>query len=117
MEHHRPGGGVIGVGVGLDDDVGQVSAFVVVAGEWFWVLGLCAARISRWFADPMAMVGAVIEMKTIGGLPALELVHRSDADTAEVNLQYRGEAAGELPSGVCGDRWHVLASAGGVPPF
>ena len=42
MKHHRPGGGVIGVGVGLDDHRGRLSALVVVSGQRFWVSGLCA---------------------------------------------------------------------------
>jgi hypothetical protein len=59
MKHHRPGGGVIGVGVGLDDHGGQPSALVVVTGQRFWVSGLCAcSRAGKVGQSQRAVCGA-----------------------------------------------------------
>ena len=51
MEQHRPGGGIDGVGVGLDDHRRQLGALVVVAGQRLRVPGLLAARIAGQLGD------------------------------------------------------------------
>ena len=58
-EDDRRGGGVIGVGVGLDGHGGQLSALVVVTGQRFWVAGLRACGgVGKVGRSPWAACGA-----------------------------------------------------------
>jgi hypothetical protein len=47
MKLHHPGGGIVGVRVGLDDHRRELSALVVVAAQRFWVPELRTSWITR----------------------------------------------------------------------
>jgi hypothetical protein len=79
MKHHGRGGGVIGVGVGLDGHGGQLSALVVVAGQRLWVAlvaapeSLAVAMGSVWGRAGGGGVGRGSGARRAGSNPGTEV--------------------------------------------